>query len=365
MAIVFPWEWNSVVITVHEKLIESERTPIRRVRSWFEGGMVRRKEALQLLGGVLVYHCQSTTDVGSVYFPAKAFAVEQGRRFDGRILIRGLLVPLAYMAAGGLAFLVATLARWDEGAVATVVGFGFFIALACAAVALVLFLIPRPTTRFIADTDEWRVVLEFWHRCGRNPALDALVACLRERTRPNRRGFPFPVTLSHDWTVAYPIRATVLYVLGLYCSLWIALTIARYAIPLTGWQWWPPPALLWIYAVPAILGIVYLIRNRIILGARAVEYRSAMDAFLREDYGLSEDVLDTMLEKRPLDVEALLLLVHVHLRREAFQEALQCCTLLSNIDSELGDEMAEQIWVIRRMHESQRDDAGTLPLDPQ
>lgn len=336
-------------------ILRDERTPIRRVRSWFEGGMLRRKEALQLRGGVLVYHCQSATDVGSVYFPARAFAVEKGRRFDGRILIRGLLVPLAYLLLSGIFALIATLVDWHERGLLIVFSGGFLISLAWAAVGLVLFLIPRPTTRFIADTDEWSVVLEFWHKLGKNPSLDSLVARLRDRTRPIRRGFPFPVTLSHDWTVAYPIRATVLYVVGLYCSLWIALVVAQYTIKFSGWEWHLPDVVYWIYVVPPILGMFYLVRNRVILGARAAEYRRAMDAFLDEDYRLSEDTLETMIEHRPLDVEALLLLIHVHLRREAFEEALQSCTLLTNIDSELGDEMAEQIWVIRRMHESQRE----------
>ncbi len=320
--------------------------------------MIRRKEALQLRGGVLVYHCQSATDVGSVYFPAKAFAVEKGRRFDGRILIRGLLIPLAYLVVGAVWLIVATIANWDQNAYSGPFAVGLLVALACALVSLVLFLIPRPTTRFIADTDEWSVVLEIWHQRGRNPSLDALVAHLRDRTRPIRRGFPFPVTLSHDWTVAYPIRATLFYVVGLYCSLWIALMVAEYALKFSGWDWRLPPGTLWIYLAPPVLGLVYLLRNRIILGSRASEYRGAMDAFLREDYRTAEDALQTMLEERPLDVEALLLLVHVHLRHEAFEEALQCCTLLTNIDSELGDEMAEQIWVIRRMHDSQREDTS-------
>lgn len=317
--------------------------------------MLRRKEALQLRGGVLVYHCQSSTDVGSVYFPATAFAVEKGRRFDGRILIRSLLVPLAYLVASSIGLLAATVGNWNQHAMLVVFSAGFLVALAWAAVGLVLFLIPRPTTRFIADTEDWSVVLEFWHKLGRNPALDSLVASLRDRTRPVRRGFPFPVTLSHDWTVAYPIRATVLYVVGLYCSLWIALVIAEYALKFSGWDWQLPPSIYWIYIVPPVLGLMYLLRNRVILGSRAAEYRAAMDAFLAEDYRLAEDTLENMLEKRPLDVEALLLLIHVHLRREAFEEALHSCTLLTNVDPELGDEMAEQIWVIRRMHESLRD----------
>jgi hypothetical protein len=340
-----------------EQDIPSDRASIRRVRSWFEGGMIRRTEALQLRGGVLVYHCQSATDVGSVYFPARAFAVEYGRRFDGRILIRALLIPLAYLIVGGLLMVTATqLAHMNEvqDYSATVFWGGLLAALACAIVGTMLFLIPLPTTRFVADTDEWSVILEFWHRRGKNPPLDALVANLRRHPRPFRRAFPFPVTLSHDWTVAYPVRATVLYVIGLYCSLWIAITLAQYTSKLFGWNWSLPPGATWILIVPLLLGLIYLVRNQVTLGRRAREYRASMDAFLREDYREAEDTLETMLALRPLDMEALLLLVHVHLRREAFDNALQCCTLIGNLDPELGDEMAEQIWVIRRMHELER-----------
>ena len=308
---------------------------------------------LELRGSILIYRRESWVTSASLFIPVEWVSVSEKRRRDLRRLWHGILgLMAAVLFTLPLTLLVYRMRPHEPVDLWIGLGLGLLLAVALVSGLWSLARFPRrePVTVLRIANDAYPLDIAFWRHPGASPALDGLVAALREQTRVPADRMPFPVRMNHLWRRPRPFRIALVRGLAISFVLYVALLFLE-SLRLAGVGPEFSRALYLLLLLPPPVHLLGAIARR---GARLKEpaaFRAALRAYQRGDLSAPLRRLEELLEAHPAHSPGRILMVQACAEACRFDEGMSHCALLAHEHPELATRLQASLWGLKRMHE--------------
>lgn len=303
-----------------------------------------RRAWLELKGTVLIYHRRGWVGSQSVFIPVEWVSITERQRLDGKYLLLGVPALVLALALQAPLLRAAGATAWEDSHWPALIAGG---ALFLWGIALVLvvraFLRRKPTTLIAVDSEPARLRIEFWHRPADDPDLDLLVGSLKVLRERIHDVTPYPVQSGHTWYRLRPFRATLFK--GLFISMILYVPIA-----VLGWMTKTPYVEFLLLLPPAFYMTVYGVNSVRMLSAPR-SFREALRHYNRGETAIARDKIDLTIREHPDFLDANLLGIYASVELQDFDRAFALCRKLHALHPEISEEIAKELWSLRRMYE--------------
>jgi len=319
---------------------------------------LREKLSLELKGDVLICRGRSWAQNYTVYIPSECMSVESGHRRDGRLLIRGVLLPLILLFCGIFLLLLGAVLERLGLSIAPVFDAAFHYGLISAAVISLVylayctlrFLPKRPTVRVRIESEEGTGMVEFWHEFGRDTDVDRLVNRLLELEKRSVDKMPFPLRMSYTWHHVRPARAAIVTGVGGTLILYVLAVIIRYV-----WEWLSgstitlTPWFFSIFLIPWLWALGQYLLAFLSIRHEPEVFRLGIKHFDAGDFVLAERNFLRTLDIVPRHVPSLYLLVQLSAYRFDLDKAFKYCAQLAALAPEEAEALQQELWTLKRL----------------
>jgi hypothetical protein len=325
-------------------LAESVALPKAGGRAQIRPVVGPRRAWLELKGTVLIYHRRGWVGSQSVFIPVEWVSITERQRLDSKYLLVGLPALALALVLQAPLLRAASTTSWGESHWPALIAGGALALWAFAVVFVVLaFLRRRPTTLIAVDSEPARLRIEFWHRPTDDPNLDSLVGSLKSLRERIHDMMPYPVQSGHTWYRLRPFRATLFK--GLFISIILCVPIA-----VLGWLTRTPYVEFLLLLPPVFYMSIYGMNYIRMLSAPRL-FREALRCYNRGETAPAREKIERALAEHPDYMDANLLGIYVSVELQDFERAFGLCRKVSAINPEVGEEIAKELWSLRRMHD--------------
>jgi hypothetical protein len=306
-----------------------------------------RDALLELNGTILVYHQNAWSGRVSVFIPVEWIALKATQYVDSRFVYKVMALP-------AIALLIAMpgvmLAQAFLGPVAQLVGvvivLGLMMALAAAALGGLVAARKRPAIDLTVESESAPLRIRFWHEPGEDAERDRLVERMQNLSARADEVIAYTIQKSHTWYRIRPFRAAIVKALFFTAILLLPVQIIATVFE----QPWVNAALI----MPAIVYIGRYALEASLLRFAPQGFREAVNSYHRDELKQAEKYLRTVFDNEPDYLEACLLSIQLSLERRDFGTAFKRCRQVAKSDPELADDIAEEIWLFKRMNDRMR-----------
>ncbi len=282
-----------------------------------------------------------------MFIPVEWVSMKQVTCTDSRVLYQVMALP-------AIAILIAipaiAIARHFLGPNADMLGgflfIGLFLALAAAAVGGYIVARNRPAIELTADVEQSPVRIRFWHRPGENADRDRLVAQLTSLSERADEVIAYTIQKSHTWYRIRPLRAAV--VKAVFFTALLVLPVQIIATMFS------QPFANLALVLPAIAYIGRYVVETTLLRFAPQGFREAVHSYHRDEPKKAEKYLRTVFDAEPDYLEGCLLSIQLSLESRDFGTAFKRCRQVAKSDPDLADDIAEEIWLFKRMNDRMR-----------
>ena len=306
---------------------------------------------LELRGTILLYHEAHWTGRALMYIPLEWVNVMHRSRWKGRLAP----IMLVYVVLGAVctACLIAyetRLIEVPESARTYILPLTLGVCILAGGLLLPAFLRRQPTTLLRVDTAGEPIRIEFWHAPGKNATLDELMARIENVQAHVEDRVPYRIPMSHTRLRAKPLRIVLMWSAIITAALYMPVRLAA--------VWLDIPALNWVLLGPVVVYLGRYALGRALLRFTPDSYRHAVLSYERGDYEEAVDQFDDLEQTFPDRLEPLILMYQVYLARNDFDAAGRVCTRMDEYDPDLADELMQEVWGLRRIHERMSTDGS-------
>ncbi len=302
---------------------------------------------LELKGTILVYHQRAWSGQASVFIPVEWISLKRVTCTDSRVVYKVMALP-----ALALLFVMPAIAfaRQFVGSDADVLGgialAGLFLALAATAIGGFIVARNRPAIELTANVEQAPMRIRFWHRPGEDADQDRLVAQLTNLTERADEMIAYTIQKSHTWYRIRPLRAAVV-----KAVFFTALLVLPVQVIATMFE---QPFANLALVLPAIVYIGRHVLESTLLRFAPHGFREAVLSYHRDQPKQAEKYLRAVFDVEPDYLEGCLLAIQLALESRDFGTAFMRCRQVAKSDPELADDIAEEIWLFKRMNDRMR-----------
>jgi hypothetical protein len=220
---------------------------------------------------------------------------------------------------------------------------GLLSIMTVAAIVGLLVVRKRSGIELIVDVEPNPLRIRFWHTAGDNADCDALLAKLTNFSERANEVITYTIPKSHTWYRVRPFRAAI--VKSVFFTALLLLPVQLIA------SYFEQPFANLFLAMPFV---VYLGRYALegsLLRFAPRGFREAVNSYHRDELKQAETHLKTVFEEEPDYLEGCLLSIQLCLERRDFTTAFKRCRQVAKSDPDLADDIAEEIWLFKRMHD--------------
>jgi len=305
------------------------------------------KALLELKGTILVYHQRAWSGQASVFIPVEWVSLNHVSCTDTRVIYKVMALPAIALI---LTMPAIAIARQFLGVNADIIGglmmIGLFMGLAAAAAGGYIVARNRPAVELSVDVEHSPIRIRFWHSPGESADQDRLVVGLTSMTERADEMIAYTIQKSHTWYRIRPIRAAI--VKALFFTALLLLPIQVIA------TWFSQPLANLALILPAIIYIGRYILESTLLRFAPQGFREAVNSYHRDEPKKAEKYLRTVFDADPDYLEGCLLAIQLALESRDFGTAFKRCRQVAKSDPDLADDIAEEIWLFKRMNDRMR-----------
>jgi len=321
--------------------------PIKPLRANIRPVSGPRNALLELKGTILVYHQRAWSGQASVFIPVEWISLKHITCTDARIVYQVMALPAIALI---LAMPVIATARHFFGPNAEILGglllVGLFMGLVAASVGGYIVARNRKAIELTADVEHAPLRIRFWYRPGESADHDRLVSQLTNMSERADEMIAYTIQKSHTWYRIRPLRAA--FVKALFFTAVLLLPIQIIATMFN------QPLANLALVLPAIVYIGRYALETTLLRFAPEGFRQAVHSYHQNKPKLAEKYLRTVFDVEPDYLEGCLLSIQLSLESRDFGTAFMRCRQVAKSDPDLADDIAEEIWLFKRMNDRMR-----------
>lgn len=299
---------------------------------------------IELKGTILVFHQRAWSGKASVFIPVEWISLKHVRCTDMRVVYQVMALPALLML---LSMPLIGLAREYFGPNADIWGgiafLGLFTLLVTAGIGGFVAGRNRPAVELTANLERAPLRIRFWHRHGEDRNQDQLVARLMSMTERADEIISYTIQNSHTWYRIRPLRAAI--IKSVFFTAVLLLPVQVIAATFN------QPLVNLVLVLPAIVYVGRYGLESMLLRFAPQGFRQAVLSYNRDEFSQAEKHLRTVFDAEPDYLEGCLLSIQLSLERRDFGTAFQRCRQVAKSDPDLADDIAEEIWLFKRMND--------------